>query len=56
MESGRLELGIVSCGITVPGTYPEFRGRLGEAEAEAGMSQKSEKFREKGGEIYLPTK
>jgi phosphomethylpyrimidine synthase len=25
------------------------------AEAEAGMAEMSEKFREKGGEIYLPT-
>jgi phosphomethylpyrimidine synthase len=25
-----------------------------EAEAEAGMAEMSEKFREKGGEIYLP--
>jgi len=30
------------------------RGRLGEAEAEAGMAEMSEKLREKGGEIYLP--
>jgi phosphomethylpyrimidine synthase len=32
------------------------RGPLGkaEAEAEAGMAEMSEKFREKGGEIYLP--
>jgi phosphomethylpyrimidine synthase len=28
------------------------RGGLGEAEA--GMAEMSEKFREKGGEIYLP--
>jgi phosphomethylpyrimidine synthase len=27
---------------------------LGEAEAEHGMAEMSEKFREKGGEIYLP--
>jgi phosphomethylpyrimidine synthase len=30
------------------------RGPLAEAEAEAGMAEMSEKFREKGGEIYLP--
>jgi phosphomethylpyrimidine synthase len=30
------------------------RGPLGEAEAEQGMAEMSEKFREKGGEIYLP--
>ena len=30
------------------------RTDLGEAEAEAGMAAMSEKFREKGGEIYLP--
>ncbi len=30
------------------------RGRLGEAEAEKGMAEMSERFREKGGEIYLP--
>jgi phosphomethylpyrimidine synthase len=30
------------------------RGRLGNAEAEQGMAEMSEKFREKGGEIYLP--
>ena len=28
--------------------------QLPEAEAEAGMAEMSEKFREKGGEIYLP--
>jgi phosphomethylpyrimidine synthase len=27
---------------------------LGEAEAEKGMAEMSEKFRQKGGEIYLP--
>jgi phosphomethylpyrimidine synthase len=30
------------------------RGRLGEDEADKGMAEMSEKFREKGGEIYLP--
>ena len=30
------------------------RGRLGEAEAEQGMAEMSEKFREQGGELYLP--
>jgi phosphomethylpyrimidine synthase len=30
------------------------RGPLGEAEAEKGMAEMSEKFREQGGEIYLP--
>jgi phosphomethylpyrimidine synthase len=30
------------------------RGPLAEAEAEQGMAEMSEKFREKGGEIYLP--
>ncbi|HEY0013705.1 MAG TPA: phosphomethylpyrimidine synthase ThiC [Allosphingosinicella sp.] len=30
------------------------RGPLGEAEAQKGMAEMSEKFREKGGEIYLP--
>jgi phosphomethylpyrimidine synthase len=30
------------------------RGSLGEAEAQKGMAEMSEKFREKGGEIYLP--
>ena len=27
---------------------------IAEADAEAGMAEMSEKFREKGGEIYLP--
>ena len=31
------------------------RRRLGEAEAEQGMAQMSDRFRERGGEIYLPT-
>lgn len=30
------------------------RGRLDEVEAEQGMAEMSEKFRENGGEIYLP--
>ncbi len=30
------------------------RGRLGEDEAEKGMAEMSDRFREKGGEIYLP--
>jgi hypothetical protein len=46
----RLELNIVS-----PGLWSGERGRLDEAEAEADMAEMSEKFREKGGEIYLPT-
>jgi phosphomethylpyrimidine synthase len=35
---------------------PQASGERGsaEAEAEAGMAEMSEKFREKGGEIYLP--
>jgi phosphomethylpyrimidine synthase len=32
------------------------RGRHGEAEAEQGMAKMSEKFRQKGGEIYLPAR
>jgi hypothetical protein len=39
----------------VSGLWSGERGRLGEAEAESGMAETSEKFREKGGEIYLPT-
>jgi phosphomethylpyrimidine synthase len=39
------------------GDSPELsrvRGPLGEAEAEAGLGEMVEKFRETGGEIYLP--
>jgi len=37
------------------GSQSDFREfALGEAETEAGMAEMSEKFREKGGEIYLP--
>lgn len=45
----RLELRIVP-----PGVLSGVRCPFGEAEAEAGMAEMSEKFRVKGGEMYLP--
>jgi phosphomethylpyrimidine synthase len=59
--SGRLSSGQAedSRGLSSPdaGNSPQasgVRGPLGEAEAQKGMADMSDKFREKGGEIYLP--